>query len=564
MRPCLRWFEPFPLWGGLKTGEVVFMLTSSQFDGRQRVRGWLRHAAMRGVFMGALLGAAGAPGVVLAQAVPAQVDINEYYVEGNTALSDDEIERAVYPFLGPERTLQDVERARDALQAVYQAKGLKAVFVEIPQQNVVGGRVRLAVTESRIGTVTIEGARHTSDRQVMAALPSAAPGVIPDLDRFNEELIALNSRSADRQVTPELKPGEEPGVIDLALSVEDKLPLHGGLEVTNRYSRETTETRLQASLRYDDLWGRGHSLSGFYAVAPERPADSEVYVLAYGAPLGASTRLDVTGLVSNSDVATVGSTNVLGNGASVTAMLTHNLNGPAGLYQRVTFSAAWKDFKEEVRFGQAVDRSPITYFPLGLGYGATAIRSNGELSVNLALNFALRGLGSDGEDFDYKRYKATGGFAYLRGGASYRRDLPGGAEVFASVDGQITSEPLISNEQFAVGGAGTVRGYLQSEAIGDNGLAGSLELRSRPFGARALNIVDEVRAVGFVDAAGVWIRNPLVDQNADTGLVGIGLGLRMKLLGRIDGDLDLAFPLTRAGVHDVGDALLHFRLSAGF
>ncbi|VFS88236.1 membrane protein [Pseudomonas aeruginosa] len=37
------------------------------------------------------------------------VDINEYVVRGNTVLDNRAIEAAVYPFLGPQRSLGDIE-----------------------------------------------------------------------------------------------------------------------------------------------------------------------------------------------------------------------------------------------------------------------------------------------------------------------------------------------------------------------------------------------------------------------------------------------------------------------
>src|SRR3546814_15187507 len=88
--------------------------------------------------------------------------------------------------------------------------------------------------------------------------------------RFSSELMALNSRSAERQVTPELKAGATPGTVDVALNVEEKPPLHGGLEVSNRNSRDTKQNRLPANLRHDELGGLGARRGAFYPGGPGR------------------------------------------------------------------------------------------------------------------------------------------------------------------------------------------------------------------------------------------------------------------------------------------------------
>lgn len=499
------------------------------------------------------------------QAALRTVEVTEYFVEGNTILGDEDIERAVYPFMGPGQTLQDIEKARAALQQAYESRGYKTVFVELPQQNVVGGRIRLAVVETRIGEVRIAGAGPGAERRIAEALPSIGKGTVPDLDTFGSELAAFNGRSADRQVTPELTAGAAPGTIDVALAVEDKLPLHGSIELNNQYSRDTTALRSQATLRYDDLWGAGHSIAAFVALAPRRPSDSTVYLVSYGAPLTPTLRLDVQGLVSNSDVATIGSTNVLGDGKSVTATLSKTLGGPADLYHRVSLAIAWKDFDETVRFGGDAARTPIRYFPVSLGY-AGSLRMDGgtELGFNAAATFAFRGLGTDTEGFGLKRYRASGGFAYLRGGATVLQPLPAGAEAFLSLEGQLASEPLVSNEQFSIGGAGSVRGYLQSEGLGDNALFGSFELRSPTLAGIAPGLFDEIRLYGFIDGARVWIKSTLPDQLGSTQLYGAGGGLRARLFDHLSGEVELGFPLRGASTTREGEPRLHFKVSADF
>src|SRR5271170_7983711 len=50
-------------------------------------------------------------------------DVLEFRVEGNSTLDQESIERAVYPFLGEAKTIDDVEAARAKLETVYRDKG---------------------------------------------------------------------------------------------------------------------------------------------------------------------------------------------------------------------------------------------------------------------------------------------------------------------------------------------------------------------------------------------------------------------------------------------------------
>jgi hemolysin activation/secretion protein len=361
-----------------------------------------------------------------------------------------------------------------------------------------GGVVRLKAVETKIGAVAITGADHTTPERIQSQLPSLAPGAVPNLKTLNSELVALNSQSGDRQVTPSMKQGAAADTIDVALDVQDKLAVHGGLELNNKYSRDTSPLRLQANLSYDDLWGIGHSLSGLYSVAPQNPADGEVYALTYSAPIpGSDIKLSLTGLNSNSNVSTLGSTDVLGKGHSVTLNATAPLGSIGDYFHYLTASVAWKDFNNTVSLGGQSNAAPITYYPFSLGYVGSLRGASDQFSFNAGLTGSLRGLGSNRTDFDTARYRADGDFLYTRLGASWLHNLPYGIDLYAAVDGQIANAPLVSNEQFSLGGDGSVRGYLQSEGLGDNGIHASVELRSPSLaqwmGSKIAGHVDDLR-----------------------------------------------------------------------
>ena len=147
--------------------------------------------------------------------------IREYRVQGVKHLPVLEVEKAVYPFLGPRRTAEDVEQARAALQKAYDEKGYKTVTVEIPPQEPKRGVVKLLAVENTVGRLRVHGAKYFSISQIKKQVPSMAEGTVVDFNRVTKEIIALN-QLADRQVSPSLKPGVEPGTVDIDLEVKDK------------------------------------------------------------------------------------------------------------------------------------------------------------------------------------------------------------------------------------------------------------------------------------------------------------------------------------------------------
>jgi hemolysin activation/secretion protein len=487
-------------------------------------------------------------------------EINEFDVEGNTVLDEAAIDAAVEPFMGPDKTMADIDGARAALEKAYAAKGYQTVYVVLPPQTVKGGVVMLKAVETKIGAVAVNGADHTTPERIQSQLPSLAPGAVPNLKTLNTELVALNSQSGDRQVTPSMKPGKEADTIDVALDVQDKLAVHGGLELNNKYSQDTHPLRLQANLSYDDLWGMGHSLSGLYSVAPQDPANGEVYALTYSAPVpGTDIKLSLTGLRSNSNVATLGSTDVLGKGNSVTLNATWALGSEGDYFHYLQGSFAWKDFNDTVSQGGQSNAAPITYYPLSLSYVGTLRGPRDQLSFNAGLTMSFRGLGSSTADFDNARFRADGDFLYFKGGANFLHNFPYGIDLYGEVDGQIANAPLISNEQFSIGGDGSVRGYLQSQGLGDDGIRSSVELRSPSLsqwmGSYAGKHIDDLRFVGFLDAGRGWLHSPLPEQRDFYDFRSVGFGVTGQALQYLNASLFVADPLDTFTVLGTGNTI---------
>jgi hemolysin activation/secretion protein len=494
------------------------------------------------------LGGPAQPQSATAKASERRVDIDAYDVDGNTILDQEAVESAVYPFLGPQRSRNDVEDARKALEQAYQSRGYQSVVVEIPPQTVSNGIVKLHVVEAPIGRLRVVGSQYSLPSSIKSQVPALAPGTVPNIQVAQSQLNDVN-RLPDRRVTPILKPGQVPGTIDVDLHVTDTLPLHGSLEVNNDHSPNTDPLRAVATVHYDDLWQLGQSASFTWLRAPENVHSGQVFSGSYLAPIwGSPWNVLAYGYQSNSDVNTLGGTNVLGDGYTVGARGVLQLPSFGDFTQTFSFGPDFKHFLEGITFGTSGTTATVDYLPITAAYNLNWITSDAEVASQSSIVLGTRGLGSSPAEFENNRAFATGNFVHLNEDITYTQHLPFDTLGIFHFAGQLADQPLLSSEQFAAGGLTSVRGYLQSEAIGDDGILESNELRS-PSLTRYLSpyvdtsAIDDWRVFGFADLAHVRILGALPGQTNSFTLESVGAGMRIGALGHFTGLIDVGLPL---------------------
>ena len=495
------------------------------------------------------------------------LNISEYRVEGSKRLSRLEVEEAVYPYLGPGRTAADVESARATLEKFYHNKGFETVSVVVPQQDPRRGVIRLEVVEGKVGRLRVNGARWFLPSSVRRDAPSVAEGVVPDMNRVKKDILALN-RLSDRRVTPALRAGMEVGTVDIDLNVEDKNPLHGSLELNNRYSSNTTKLRLNGALSYGNLYQLGHTLGLNFQLAPENTDDAKVFSGYYLARVSDGVSLMLQGSKQDSDVSTLGGGASIGRGYSVGLQALFDLPSADKFYQTFSLGIDYKHFDEEIVLAKETISSPIEYYPLSANYGATWLGEESFTEFNTSLNFHLRGIGSGELDYANKRYGADGSYIFLRSDVARTQDLEGGSQIFGKIQTQIASQPLINNEQTSGGGLGTARGYLEASALGDNGVFGTMEFRTpslvgKPTASDGAT-TNEWRFHSFVDAGLLGIWDALPSQQRRTGLASGGVGTRFKFKDHYNGSLDVGVPFIGQTNAAAGDIRITFRGWADF
>ena len=70
-------------------------------------------------------------------------EIKAFELVGNRIFPTEKLQETVKSFTGSGKTAADVEKARDALEKFYHDAGYPAVFVNIPEQTIKGGVVKL-------------------------------------------------------------------------------------------------------------------------------------------------------------------------------------------------------------------------------------------------------------------------------------------------------------------------------------------------------------------------------------------------------------------------------------
>jgi len=500
-------------------------------------------------------------------------NVSSFAIVGNNPLDKATTDTLLAPYLGPQEGLDRLFEAVALLEKTILDSGFSFYRVVLPPQTMEAGVITLKVLTIKVARINTSGNKYFSDDNVRASLPGLKLGATPDTRELSRQLIVANNHTA-KQVTIRMQQSDQPDRVDVELAVRDQRPWKLFTSLNNTGSDATGEFRFTAGAQYSNLFDLDHEITASYTTAPGHVGDVQQYGFNYRLPLYRFSG-DLALFYSSSDVDTGRVAQVFdvsGAGRFKGATYTQTFNNINSYRHQASVAVEDRLFNNTLADPTtgAVLVDPVTgrplvpdvrSRPLTLGYHGEYVLERSRLNFNVSYSRNLTsGRKNDNTTYGESRAGADVHWQALRFSASASHALPGQWLLNGALSGQLTGEPLISGEQFGVGGVGSVRGYEERAATGDKGLRGSLEVwtPSAPFLAN-------LRMIGFVDAGYVKsLKTAGTGQLGSDTLLSAGVGLRWQWKNQLNLQLDYGHSLRDARTADAGGTKIHLRLFYGF
>jgi hemolysin activation/secretion protein len=170
-----------------------------------------------------------------------------------------------------------------------------------------------------------------------------------------------------------------------------------------------------------------------------------------------------------------------------------------------------------------------------LAYGKPGA-GRGSLRLSLVQGLDVLGATEEG-DLLASRPDGSGSFTKVEFWGSYDHPLGRDVAIRLQAEGQAAGRALLVSEEMGLGGRYMLRGYDYRERSGDNGIAGSAEIR--------FDLADQpkpIKAVQLYLFADGGVVDNYNDGFGDGSLASTGGGIRVWA-GRFDGSAEIGFPL---------------------
>ena len=387
-------------------------------------------------------------------------------------------------------TPKDINEFHGKLIKALQEKGYVFAQVEFPTKIWSTGIFLAKVDCGQLGDITVKNQKHFSAKQIVRALENQDGRF--NYAKIHSDLFDLNTRP-DLKLQTSLKPINQGGrrVINAEIEVEDKIPIHGAIELSNSAAKDArNDWRVRSTLQHLNITKHNDSLTLDWLTTGRIGEDMNAISASYFLPINDELSINVYGGWNQSFTNDVlPEISARGRGAYGGVQLSYIFYET--LRDRFQLSLGW--FYQRLNNyqdinGMRYDNGDITLSmpTITLGYTQKVFDNyHGRNFASITLQQNRAGTFGASSKSDFIAASAVDGdftLAKIQLARFQRlfegKDAPGKWTLFVKADAQIASDRMPSATRDYVGGRNSVRGYEESELNGDHSFVGTVELRT--------------------------------------------------------------------------------------
>lgn len=487
-----------------------------------------------------------------------RIKVESFKFVGNTAFSDAELAKVVEPFIGKQITFAELLQAEEAVRNKYtegcvDANNQKPCYInsdaviEAGQTlSPEGTVVTITIIEGSIEDIEITGTQRLKPDYVRSRLAIATETPL-NTKRLLEALQLLQLNPLIANISAELSAGVRPDTSLLNVQVIEADSFTVAPFLNNGRNPAVGSFRRGVRLNEGNLLGFGDGIDIYYANTD------------------GSNALDVSYTIPTNPY---NGTVKLAGGFNDTEVIeppfeSLDITGDYNYYELTLRQPVLQSASEELALGLILSRQNSQSFlfgdePFPLSPGAN---EDGEIHIS-AIRFFQDWLKRNRQEVFAARSQFSLGvgafdatvnsdglpdsqFFVWRGQGQYVRLLAPDTLLVIRSEMQLATDPLLTLEQFSLGGLGSVRGYPQDLLLTDNAFFGSVEVRLPIL--RVEEVEGVLQIAPFVDFGVGWNNGKFPNPDPNT-LVGVGVGLQWQMSNRLTARFDWGIPLVNVDI----------------
>ena len=480
------------------------------------------------------------------------VYVNSIEVSPSEILTRDEINSVIGKYVGRNVFMNDIQEAINGLNRLYAEKGFVTARAYLPEQTVSNGNIKIELIESKIGKITVENNRYTTDGYILKRMPEKE-GELFDIVNLEKDVLDFNRYHDGVNLNANLKAGSTPGTTDIELTAQETFPLHIIGLMDNAGRKSTGSLRGGPAIVVDSLFhhrdqmtmgtyfSKGNISPFFDYSFPINKKDGRIgfsFSSSFSQKITGTPLLNSIGMKSNTYIYSL----------YYDQPLVRKRDFEFKTFAAINYKRARTWSRLDEAFEKLIGRSPFANLDqvtsADLGFNIRKDTKYGIWYFNQMATMAFPIFDSKSSYFKY-----SGGLLRLH---DFSHGFIGQLRSSYQIIPNSKHIPYI--DQFQSGGLATVRGYSEGLLLGKNGYYISGELMF-PLLPRTITTKDGkthnfignyIKGAVFADTAGVfpWRGEDLYHGHAGSYfLASVGMGLRVQLPGDLSARLYWGFPL---------------------